>query len=63
MTQNIAMGPITTLWTAIWRDLDPYLWENLGKKSQKGQVSFRSIHNKMQKSGLFGTRRTKKHKI
>ena len=49
---------ITALWTAIWRDLDPYLCGNLGEKSRKGQVSYRSIYNKMQKSGLFGRRRT-----
>ena len=58
---------ITALWSVIWEDLDPYL-RTEGKcssgtdlaKSRKGQISWRTCYNNMQKKSLFVGNRTRR---
>ena len=51
---------ITKLWSTIWHRLDPYLLTKVnGKKigcterSRKGQISWKTCYNNMQKKKLF----------
>jgi hypothetical protein len=47
-------GKVNCLWSTVWKPMDKYLSLKLGsERSRKGQVSYRSVYNKMVSSGLF----------
>ena len=65
---------VTKLWSGIWKDLDQYLRTEsssnrndvasakMRDKSRKGQVSWRTCYNNMQKKGIFkGNRRRRRN--
>ena len=65
---------VTTLWSTIWSDMDPYLRTPTQiqiqnktsvsyKKSRQGDVACRSVYNKMQKVGLFKGNKPRKKSI
>ena len=45
---------VTRLWSSVWKPMDTYLSLKLGRERiRKGQVSYRSVYNKIATTGLF----------